>query len=64
MILKSEIIRLFGFEQIFLLSRSDCCDQLRNGGVQIEVWSSAVNPGRLFTNAYEPNVDTGFRLPN
>ena len=38
--------------QIFLLSRSDCCDQLRNGGVQIEVWSSAVNPGRLFTNAY------------
>ena len=38
--------------QIFLLSRSDCCDQFRNGGVQIEVWSSAVNPGRLFTNAY------------
>ena len=39
-------------EQIFLLSRSDCCDRLLNGGVQIEVWSSAVNPGRLFTNAY------------
>ena len=33
-------------------SRSDCCDQLLNGGVQIEVWSSAGNLGRLFTNAY------------
>ena len=38
--------------QISLLSRSDCCDRLLNGGVQIEVWSSAVNPGRLFTNVY------------
>ena len=55
---------LFYSIQMFLLSRSDCCDQLRNGGVQIEVWSSAVNPGRLFTNAYEPNIDTGFRLSN
>ena len=38
--------------QILLTSRSDRCDLLLNGGVQIEVWSSVVNPRRMFTNAY------------
>ena len=39
-------------KQILLTSRSDRCDLLLNGGVQIEVWSSVVNPRRMFTNAY------------